>query len=169
MRFIAFLALLLSAAALAIAADWPQRGRDPSRNMISDEKGLPATCEPGTIKTTDRKSTIDLSGAKNIKWATALGGTTNSSPVIAGGRIIVGTNNDAPRDPKFVGDHSMLYCLDEATGKFLWQLGVPKLSGGDKIDTSNPGGICASAAVDAAEGRGFWGAEQGGVLCLGID
>src|SRR3954467_41475 len=99
MRFSAFLALLLSAAAaVAIAADWPQRGRDPSRNMVADEKGLPATCEPGTVKTTERKSTIDLSGAKNIKWAAALGGTTNSSPVIAGGRIIVGTNNDAPRD-----------------------------------------------------------------------
>src|SRR4051794_33729739 len=169
MRFIAFLALLLSAAALAIAADWPQRGRDPSRNMVSDEKGLPATCEPGTVKTTERKSTIDLSGAKNIKWAAALGGATNSSPVVAAGRIIVGTNNDAPRDPKFVGDHSMLFCLDEATGKFLWQLGVPKLSGGDKIDTSNPVGICASAAVDAAEGRVYVSTNRGDILCLDIN
>lgn len=168
MRSTAFLALLLPTA-LAIAADWPQRGRDPSRNMVADEKGLPVTCEPGTVKTTDRKATIDLSGAKNVKWATALGGTTNSSPVIAGGRIIVGTNNDAPRDPKFVGDHSMLFCLDEATGKFLWQLGVPKLSGGDKIDTSNPVGICASAAVDAAEGRVYVSTNRGDILCLDLN
>jgi outer membrane protein assembly factor BamB len=167
MRAFALLALLVPA--MVIAADWPQRGRDASRNMVADEKGLPATCEPGTIKTTERKTTIDLSEAKNIKWAAALGGTTNGSPTIGGGRIFVGTNNDAPRDPKFVGDHSMLFCLDEATGKFLWQLGVPKLSGGDKIDTTNPAGLCASAAVDAAEGRVYVSTNRGDILCLDIN
>ena len=163
MKLAALFALLIPA--LALAADWPQWGRDPSKNMVSDEKGLPATCDPGK---TDDTGKIDLSTAKNVKWATKLGSKCYGNPTVAGGKIFVGTNNDSPRDPKFKGDYSMLYCLDEATGNFLWQLGCPKLSAGENIDTGDLG-ICSSPAVDAAAGRVYVVTNRCEILCLDVN
>jgi outer membrane protein assembly factor BamB len=164
MKLPVFVALLLPA--LALAGDWPQWGHDPSRNMITDEKGLPATCEPGTVESADHKKKIDLSTAKNVKWAVPLGDKAHGNPAVAGGRVYVGTNNEFPHDPKFKGDHSMLYCLDEANGNLLWQLGCPKLSAGNWVDSTTAEGICSSPAVDAAEGRVYIGTNRGEILCL---
>ena len=55
-------------------------------------------------------------------WAAKLGSQTYGNPVVAGGRVYVGTNNGNPRDEKYEGDYGNLYCLDEKTGKLLWQL-----------------------------------------------
>src|SRR5678815_3335235 len=68
------------------AADQPQWGQRWSRNMISSERGLPESFDPKT--------------GRNIKWTAPLGTQTHSTPVVAGGRIYVGTNNGDPRDPK---------------------------------------------------------------------
>jgi outer membrane protein assembly factor BamB len=158
--------LILLLPALALASDWPQWGRDPSKNMASDEKGLPATCVPGTVN--DTTGAIDLSTAKNIKWVAKLGSHCYGNPTVAGGKVFVGTNNDSPRDAKFAGDYSMLYCFDEATGKFLWQLGCPKLSAGENIDTGDLG-ICSSPAVDAAAGRVYVVTNRCEILCLDVN
>ncbi len=66
---------------------------------------------------------------KNIKWSADLGSKTFGGPVIAGGRIFVGTNNAVPRDPKFKNkDAAVLMAFNEADGKFLWQIvhDIPK-------------------------------------------
>ena len=83
-----FLGGLLSVgavAAVASAADRAQWGEAYSRNMASAETGLPDTFDPKT--------------GTNIKWSVPLGTSTYATPVIAGGRILIGTNNDEPRDP----------------------------------------------------------------------
>src|ERR1035438_10659669 len=67
------------------AADQPQWGQAWSRNMASDERGLPASFDPES--------------GRNIKWSAELGTETHSSPVVAGGRVYIGTNNGHPRDP----------------------------------------------------------------------
>ena len=59
--------------------DWPMWGGSPDRNMVSSETGIP--------------STWDLRAKRNIKWVAPLGTTTYGNPVIADGRIYVGTNN----------------------------------------------------------------------------
>lgn len=164
MKLPALLALLLPA--VVLAGDWPQWGHDPSRNMVSDEKNLPATCDPGKVN--DTTGAIDLSSAKNIKWVAKLGSHAYGNTTVAGGKVFIGTNNDSPRDPKFKGDYSMLYCLDEATGKFLWQLGCPKLSAGENIDTGDLG-ICSSPAVDVAAGRVYVVTNRCEILCLDIN
>src|SRR5438132_9090162 len=46
---------------------------------------------------------------------------SHSSPVIAGGRVYIGTNNENPRDPKRLGDRGVLMCFEEKTGRFLWR------------------------------------------------
>ena len=68
------------------AADQPQWGQAWSRNMVSAERGLP--------------DSFDLKTGRNIKWKVALGTETHSTPVIANGRIYIGTNNGEPRDAK---------------------------------------------------------------------
>ena len=68
-------AVLISILVLAFlpahAADWPQWGRDGSRNMASPEKGLPATFEAGKRK----KGTddIDPKTTKGVRWVAKLG------------------------------------------------------------------------------------------------
>ncbi len=88
--------------------------------MVSGETGVPSTWE---IKT-----------KKNIKWTTPLGTQTYGSPVIAAGRIFVGTNNGGNLRPGIKGDKGALVCLDEKTGKFLWQATHDKMPTGSVND-----------------------------------
>ena len=82
---------------------------------------------------------IDLKTTKNVKWVTKLGSQSYANPTVFNGKIFVGTNNETPRDPKHVGDRSILMCFDEKTGAFLWQLVVPKLKSGKVNDWENLG------------------------------
>ena len=97
------------------AADRPQFGEAWSRNMTSPEVNLPATFNP--------------TNGTHIRWSVPLGASgteSHSTPVIAHGRVFIGTNNELPRDPRRTGDRGILLCLSEATGALEWQLAVPK-------------------------------------------
>lgn len=133
----------------AVAADQPQWGAAWSRNMVSSEKGLPATFDPRT--------------GQNIKWVTKLGTETHSTPVVAGGRVYIGTNNGELRDPKHVGDRGVLMCFDEQTGRLLWQLVVPKREEDPYFDWPKTG-ISSPATVDGD--RVYIVSNRGEVLCL---
>ena len=56
------------------------------RNMVSDEKGLPADW--------------DVKTGKNVKWWADVGSQAYAGPVVLGGQVFVGTNNDGLRNPK---------------------------------------------------------------------
>ena len=71
--------------------------------MVSSEKGLPTKWDPKT--------------GLNVKWSVDLGSQSYAGPIIADGQVYVGTNNDVPRDPRYKGDRSCVYCLDEKTGE----------------------------------------------------
>src|SRR5678809_1665316 len=124
-RLAATLSAVASFSFAAAAADQPQWGQAWSRNMVSAEKGLPESFEPAT----DR----------NIKWLAALGTEAHSSPVIAHGRVYIGTNNGNPRDAKHQGDRGVLMCFDEQSGTLLWQLVVPKREEDVYFDWPNSG------------------------------
>src|SRR4051812_34288302 len=113
-RAIVLFAITLFFTCLAHAADQPQFGQAWTRNMVSGERGLPESFDP-------------KSGA-NVKWVADLGSESYATPVIAGGRVLIGTNNERPRDPKVEGDRAVLLCLDERDGSLLWQLVSAKLS-----------------------------------------
>ena len=119
--------------ALARADDWPQWGRTNERNMYSPETGLPSSFDPGKFKLGTEE--VDLATTKNVKWVAKLGSQSYGNVTVAGGRVCVGTNNDAPRDPQHQGDRGVLMCFDEKSGGFLWQLVVPKLASGKVNDT----------------------------------
>jgi hypothetical protein len=48
--------------------------------------------------------------------------------------VLVGTNNEAVRDPKQSGDRGVLMAFREATGEFMWQATYEKLSSGRAND-----------------------------------
>lgn len=137
---------LLAAGVVSRAEDWPQwGGNDPGRNMYSTAKGLPETFDPGKLKAGTEE--IDLATTKNVKWAVKLGSQSYGNPVVAGGKVFVGTNNESPRDKRHVGDRSILMAFDEKTGDFLWQLVVPKLKSGKVNDWENLGMLAAPLVV----------------------
>lgn len=61
------------------------------------------------------------------------------------GRVLVGTNNEFPRDSQHTGDRGVLMSFDAKDGAFQWQLVVPKLGAG-KVSDWEYLGICSSAA-----------------------
>lgn len=142
-------ALLAAGAGRFAAADQEQWGQKDFRNMVSDERGLPESFDPKT--------------GKNVKWSAALGTETHSTPVIAGGRVYVGTNNGEPRDPKHEGDRGVLMCFDEKDGRFLWQLVVPKRTEDRFLDWPNSG-IASPATVEGD--RVYIVSNRGEVVCL---
>ena len=92
-----------------------------------------------------------MSTTKNCLWVAKLGTSGGFFPgsntvTIAGGKILVGTNNESPRDERHIGDRGTVYCLDEKTGEFLWQLVVPKLVSGKVADWEFMG-VRSSAAI----------------------
>jgi len=106
--------------------EWAQWGRDGSRNMASDEVGLATSFEPGT--TTRMGLTVDMATTKGVRWVVRLGSLTYGNPVVAGGKVIVGTNDAKLDDPRFKPTRGgLIICVDAATGKRVWQLPVPRL------------------------------------------
>jgi len=163
MKHLPLLTLALAASGLvALAEDWPQwGGNDPGRNMYSTAKGLPDRFEPGKMKTGTEE--IDLATTKNVKWVVKLGSQSYGNPVVAGGKVFVGTNNESPRDKRHVGDRSILMAFDEKSGAFLWQLVVPKLKSGKVNDWENLGLLAAPLVVG---NRLFVVTSRCEVLCL---
>jgi len=121
--------------------DWPLFGGTVQRNLVNlQEAGLPATWS------------VEQGKEKNLVWSVALGSKAYGGPVVSGGKIYIGTNNDFPRDPKVAGDRGILLCLDQATGELIWQSVHDKLPAGRVNDWPREG-ICSSPVV---EGKRIW-------------
>jgi len=150
-------------ASSARAADQPQWGQANSRNMVSDETNLPATFTSGQ---TGDDGNIDPATTKGVRWTARLGSITYGSPVIAGGKVFIGTNNRWPRDERHVGDRGILLCLDEKTGRYLWQLVVPKYT---KVRWGDwyYSGISGSPTV--VGDRAYVMTHRSEVLCLDVN
>lgn len=124
-------------------------GGTAARNMVHPTaEGLPRTW--------------DLASGENVKWSARLGSNAYGNPVVAGGLIFVGTNNEAPRDPAIEGDRGVLMCFRAEDGEFLWQDTYEKLPGGDGVDWPLQG-ICSSPAVDGE--RVYYVTNRGQVVC----
>src|SRR5882724_12752083 len=160
-KWIAALSLVLAAGSVSFAADWPQWGGRPMRNMYSPEKGLPDTF--GKIDFKPGTEDIDTKTVKNLRWASKIGSQSYGNVTIAQGKVFVGTNNENPRDPRYQGDRSILMCFDEKTGDFLWQLVVPKLASGKVNDWENLG-LLSSPTVEG--NRVYLVTSRCEVICL---
>ena len=117
--------------------------------MVSDETALPDTFDP--------KESI------NVIWTARLGSMTYASPIVAGGKVYIGTCNPTPQDDRLPGDRGVLLCLKESDGKLLWRLVVPKLWAVKYGDWHNTG--ITSPPTVAGE-RAYLVTHLSEVLCL---
>jgi outer membrane protein assembly factor BamB len=139
------------------------------RNLVSREAGLPASFHPGRKKR-DRLG-FDPATTKNVRWMVRLGSENYSCPVVANGRVYIGTNDEDLDDPRFQTTRGgVLMCLDEQTGSLVWRLVVPRL----EIDRSKVSedfddmnlGICSTATVDGD--RVYLVTNRCEVVCLDV-
>ena len=152
-------AALLSAPLFYLAAsnaesnktDWPMWGGTPDRNMVSPMTGLPGEW--------------DVDSKKNVKWVAELGSQTYGNPVVAGGMVFVGTNNEGLRDPSTPGDKGVLMAFRESDGEFLWQAVTDKLASGRANDWPFQG-VCSSPLVEGD--RLYYVNNRGEVVALDI-
>jgi outer membrane protein assembly factor BamB len=107
------------------------------------------TLQRNYVNTWDRNiaEKFDVTKGENIKWQADLGSKAYGGPIVAAGKVFVGTNNAKPRDPKVQGDKGILMCFDERTGKFLWQAVHDKLAAG-RVNDWPQEGICSSPFVE---------------------
>ena len=119
--------------------------------MVSAETGLPDGFDPDS--------------GRNVKWSVPLGTECYATPVVAEGKVLIGTNNYQPRDPRHEGDRGVLMCFDEADGRLAWQLVVPKLSQDRYLDW--PGaGMCSPPTVEGD--RVYTLTNRDEVVCLDL-
>jgi outer membrane protein assembly factor BamB len=144
-----------------LRSDHIMLGGTPSRNMVNlIDKNVPDKFEKD---------------GRSVLWKAELGSRSYGGPVIAGGRVYVGTNNETsvPRNLRDTVknkageiepvDRGILLCLDEKTGKFLWQAVHPKLPSGQVNDWPKEG-VCSTPCVDG--GRVYYVSNRCTVVCL---
>jgi outer membrane protein assembly factor BamB len=132
-----------------VSQDWPMWGGTAQRNMTSAMKNLPEFW--------------DVKNGKNIKWKVQIGSTSYGNPVVADGKIFLGTNNANPKNPEIEGDKGVLMCFRESNGKFLWQAVSDKLDSGFQNDFPDEG-VCSSPAVEGK--RLYYVSNRGELVCL---
>jgi len=131
--------------------------------MVSEATGLPTDW--------------DVRTGKNIKWVAALGSQSYGNPTVANGVVLIGTNNEATRDPNQAGDRGVVMAFAESNGEFLWQATFEKLLSGRANDwpfqgiASSPLVIGEVAyfvsnrgVVNAVDIRGFHDGENDGPI-----
>ncbi len=103
------------------------------------------------VNTTDRNIpeewNTEPGSEQNVLWSVDLGSKAYGGPIVAGGKIFMGTNNDKPRDPAITGDKGVMMVFDERTGKFLYQIVFDKIAAG-RVNDWPKEGICSSPVVE---------------------
>ena len=135
-RSLSVLAVPLTFAAAALAADWPQ-WRGPERTGVSKETGL--------LKEWSKDG-------PPLRWKATELGTGYSSPSVAQGRVYLQTTR---------GDEEFALALDEKTGKPLWSAALGKV--GRNEGPQYPG---TRATPTADGDRLYCLASDGELVCL---
>lgn len=120
-----------------------------SRNMVSTEKNIPASW--------------DMTTGENIKWTAELGSQSYAGPLVIGGKVFVGTNNKALRNPKLTGDRGVIMAFNESDGKFLWQATHTKLTSG-RVNDWPLQGICSTPFIEGD--RLYYISNRCEVVCI---
>ncbi|OYV96121.1 MAG: serine/threonine protein kinase [Planctomycetia bacterium 21-64-5] len=146
-----------------LTTEWNQWGGSPIRNNTPVASNIPTEWNVGEFDSQTGEWQRD--SAQNIKWVARLGSQSYGNPVIADGKVFVGTNNGAAyleRYPASV-DLGCLLCFSEDDGHFLWQHSSEKLPTGRVHDWPQQG-ICCAPLV---EGQRLWFVtSRGEVACL---
>ena len=145
--------------------DWPQWGGSGFRNNTPFGENIPADWSIGNYRYPRTAVRIGQTPdeSRNIKWVVPLGNQTWGNPVVANGRIFIGTNNGAKYIDRFAGDMGVLLCFEEETGRFLWQHSSRKLNSG-RVNDWPQQGVCSTPVIDGD--RLWYVNNRGEVVCL---
>lgn len=121
---------------------------------------LPVSFDPG--KRDPATGDIRETGP-NVRWAVSIGAPTYATPVVSGGKVLIGTLNNTVYDPARAGSRSVLYCFDDRDGNLLWQLAMPKNYTLPYFDSFCVG---ISSTPRIVGDRAYLTANSGEVLCL---
>jgi outer membrane protein assembly factor BamB len=130
----------LSRATFAAEGDWPQ-WRGPASDGHSSETNVPVTWND-----------------KSVVWKTALPGSGQSSPVMAGDRIFLTSSLENGRQRVVLG-------VDRKSGKIAWQETV--WSGEPEKTHQMNGWASATCATDGKHVIAFFG--KGGIHCFDVE
>jgi len=145
-------ATFAQAPARSRSGDSPMWGGSPDRNMVSTETNIPHAWDAGT--------------GRNIRWTAPLGSQTYGNPVIANGRVFVGSNNNGNFRPDITGDKGIILCFEERTGKLLWQATHDKLPTG-RVNDWPEQGICSSPYVEG--NRLYYVSNRCELVCADVE
>jgi outer membrane protein assembly factor BamB len=119
---------------------------------------------------------LDAEKGLPLLWKVDLGSRSYAQPVVAGGKVFVGTNNERPRnrrDGKWITvdefepiDKGILMCFDAATGQFLWQAVHDKLPSGQVNDWPKEG-VASIPTVDG--NRIYYVSNRCTVVCADVE
>ena len=137
-------------------------GNDTTRNMANRvEKNIPADISPT---------------GPNLLWQADLGSRAYGGPTVYAGKVLCGTNNERPRNPRDATknadsdvepiDRGVMMCFDAKDGKFLWQHVLNKLESGQVNDWPKEG-ICATPTVE--NNRAYYVTNRCTVVCVDMN
>jgi outer membrane protein assembly factor BamB len=129
------------------ARSWPMFGGDVHRNLANAQ-------DHGFADTWSVKE----GQFKNVKWSAKLGDKALGGPIVAGGRIFVGTNH--PYDSDEQDPRGVLMCFRQSDGKFLWQAVHDAIKDGTGAQTY---GIVSSPCVE--DDRVYYVNNRWEVIC----
>lgn len=138
------------------AGDSPMFGGTPARNMANSvDKNIPS------------EWSTEAGKEKNIKWVASVGSKAWGGVVVAGGKILVGTNNTAPRNPAIKSkDKGILMCFRESDGKFLWQAVHDELPDNIRQEARDEG-VASSPVVEG--NRLYYVSNKCEVICASTE
>jgi outer membrane protein assembly factor BamB len=137
-------------------------GHDRTRNMVNlAAKNIPEKPEPD---------------GGNMLWKADLGSRAYGGPTVANGRVLCGTNNEKPRNPRDTVknadgeaepvDRGVLMCFDSKTGEFKWQSVHNKLESGQVNDWPKEG-VCSTPTVEG--NRVYYVSNRCTVVCADLN
>jgi outer membrane protein assembly factor BamB len=121
-----------------------------ARAAVAAEATLPVRWDPTT--------------RENVRWSAELGSYSYGGPVVAGGKVFVGTNNAQPRDPAITDDRGVLMAFSAEDGAFLWQATHPKLEQAFDFPLQ---GVCSTPLVEGD--RLYYVSNRGELVALDAD
>ena len=125
---------------------------------------LPTTFEPGRR---DSMTSRIVGTSPNVRWVVSIGSPTYATPVIANGKVLIGTLNHEVWDNRRSGSRSVLLCFDDKTGEFLWQVSLPKDYGISSMFDAFCVGISSTPTI--VGNRAFFTSGRGEVFCLDLN
>jgi len=154
----ALVGYVITAAPAPGQSDHVMFGGTIGHNMVNTaDTGVPVQLLPQVEKDDDGKDKILKPADANLLWKSPLGSRAYGGPIVSGGKVFVGTNNDNARNPRDITttadgdklpvDKGIVMCFVENDGKFLWQAVHDKLPSGQVHDWPKEG-ICSTPTVE---------------------